>query len=451
MATRFPASVLRLDDQGRMLGPNGQVVLDVPAAQALVDGSGLTPASGHAQRLLNKLRTGIEDAAMLIAGDSTGNEPQEWVYLLSDWIASQYPAYTVKWRVWDEVAKNYGAEAVIRAGTGAKVLTVWNASVPGARVDYFNGDKYPNAVEAIGKVDLVMFSYGHNGENSAVRNHNIALRFLEFIEPVLVTHQGCGVIAVAQNPERDNTDSDGPAQDVRDICALRGFGLADVWWQFTSRGKAASLYSDSRHPSPGLGTASNPSGTRLFVETVKTHFIGKQVAHQAPQSLLLSVGESYIENGEFTTWTNPNSAPDGWTLVGATAQKDTTVKFGKNGYSLKLTSTGSGGSYIDRPVSAGALETLKGSRVVVAVACRKPAGAPTTGTRPTLVHPPVASTNYLMFDGAFDRFKYQFLSAEIVPSMTGLSVRINCDTATSTGVVSYIGGVWLCRGLLPHC
>ena len=79
---------------------------------------------------IQTLANGIWPMSMLILGDSTGNETDEWCYLLAQAIAAKYPAYTTNYRVWDATSGQYESIANLSTGTDglAYLLTGTNAA-----------------------------------------------------------------------------------------------------------------------------------------------------------------------------------------------------------------------------------------------------------------------------------------------------------------------------------
>jgi hypothetical protein len=61
-----------------------------PAAPRLV--------GGH---LLQALADDASDVNIVVAGDSTGDEPDEWVFLLTLELARLYPGYNVNYYLWN--------------------------------------------------------------------------------------------------------------------------------------------------------------------------------------------------------------------------------------------------------------------------------------------------------------------------------------------------------------
>lgn len=66
--------------------------------------------------------TGDHSSALVVAGDSTGNETTEFVYLTGQALATQYPALRVVYSLFDDATKEYGAPTVIQAGSGESYI-----------------------------------------------------------------------------------------------------------------------------------------------------------------------------------------------------------------------------------------------------------------------------------------------------------------------------------------
>jgi hypothetical protein len=419
------------------------------AAQVL---RGIAPASGHAQRLLNKMRVGAQDATLLIVGDSTGNASDEWVYLFSQWLGGQFPGYTVLYRVWGTI--DYNAATTLQTGTGPRTLTVYNNSVAGMKPDYTLGELWPAAVQNLPAVDLTIVSHGHNVFSGETQDA-MAMHWLELTEPLLMAHPDTGVILIAQNPERDTVDNDTQALAVRDVCAWRGFGLADAWSKFTALGKAAGLYADNVHPSFGLGSPESPTGTRLIVETVKEHFIGAPCAPATSVSLLAQAyGPNLLLNGSFADYPTSPGAPTGWTATNSTVTKDTVVKFGTNAYSVKVVGTGAGQPYLQQDLAANVRDTVLGRQLILAVAVFTPTTEDVNGGRVALLSTSNGSNTYVSTSTGKGGWWWKFLPAKIAAGDTFVRVRLFASTVTGAAtppstLTAHFGAAILRAGKVP--
>lgn len=90
--------------------------------------------------LANTLLAGRKSVVLNVLSDSTGNENTEWVYLLGQYIKDNYPAYNVKYKLYDYANARYGAwshigtpgtERGISVSVGGKVPPIMDcADVP---------------------------------------------------------------------------------------------------------------------------------------------------------------------------------------------------------------------------------------------------------------------------------------------------------------------------------
>lgn len=91
----------------------------------VADASDIITAS-QAASLTQRLSLGVDDGVLLVLGDSTGDGYTRWVYLLTQWLAQQFPAYTVNYWKWNDTAQSYDAlgtsnsSKVVQTGTGGK-------------------------------------------------------------------------------------------------------------------------------------------------------------------------------------------------------------------------------------------------------------------------------------------------------------------------------------------
>jgi hypothetical protein len=57
-----------------------------------------------------------ESTAMQVVGDSTGADLNKWPFLLSSWLATNFPACAVRYRVWNDTNQTYDAPILLSAG-----------------------------------------------------------------------------------------------------------------------------------------------------------------------------------------------------------------------------------------------------------------------------------------------------------------------------------------------
>jgi hypothetical protein len=77
----------------------------------------------HVRALGNRLSTQMP-ACILVLGDSTGNETNEWVFTTSQWLASQFPNYTFSYRLWNDTSQSYDMPINIQTGTNGDACAV---------------------------------------------------------------------------------------------------------------------------------------------------------------------------------------------------------------------------------------------------------------------------------------------------------------------------------------
>jgi lysophospholipase L1-like esterase len=75
--------------------------------------------------LLTTLSEAQASTGLQVIGDSTGNAPDEWVYLTGQWLAARYPAYTVRHRLWDDSTQGYAAPTTIQSGPNGERRAVF--------------------------------------------------------------------------------------------------------------------------------------------------------------------------------------------------------------------------------------------------------------------------------------------------------------------------------------
>lgn len=230
-------------------------------ADAAARSSSLAPILGRMQR-------GTEDAVLAFLGDSTGNEDAEWIYKTLIKLGQKFPAWSIDYNLWnaldstDSPTAVYGSTRRIQTGTGFRVLTVYNASTPGALAAYSVtrlARQLPVAPHA------VVLSYGHNSAGTTARNDVLPLTRL-----LQETYPAAPITLVAQNP-RVSTDAGYAAdlsrqQSIIDLAQGEGFGLINALQRFLASPTYAAdwLNPDGLHP--------NPAGSDIWADEAFKHF-----------------------------------------------------------------------------------------------------------------------------------------------------------------------------------
>jgi GDSL-like lipase/acylhydrolase family protein len=204
-------------------------------------------AARHMARLIQKLTAGVEDAVIVITGDSTSNDTTDWFYIWLQAVGAMFPAYTITHALFTDGTFVYAAPTTVQTGTGPRTLTVYNASVGGMSTAY--GVTHFAAEFTTTPLDLAIVNYGHNNTASTFTADYTALTAL-----ITAAYPAAGVICSGQNPRTDTT-ANTDLQYVR-MAALRllanraGFGYVDVMQAFLNVATWAStlINADGIHP-----------------------------------------------------------------------------------------------------------------------------------------------------------------------------------------------------------
>jgi hypothetical protein len=110
------SGVAALDSGSRVAEAN--LPANLAAATLAATYGALTNSTPFAA-LMAALREGQDDVAIGLVGDSTGDATDEWLYLVGQYLATTFPAYTVRHRVWSDATQAFAAPTTIQTGTGA--------------------------------------------------------------------------------------------------------------------------------------------------------------------------------------------------------------------------------------------------------------------------------------------------------------------------------------------
>lgn len=195
-----------------------------------------------------------ENVVISVLGDSTGNSTGEWVDLWAQDIAE---SATVTMYLWDQTAEQYRPDP-ITYGSGAKQVTIWNGSMPGATADYPT-DKMSTILPE--SPSTVILSYGHNGAPETV-----APAFQETAEALAGAAPDADVLVVMQNaagePRRARTDQN--QMLLRNWATNAGLPIIDVRAAFDTQPNLEGLLLDD-----GTGVHPNDAGSRVWAEALQ--------------------------------------------------------------------------------------------------------------------------------------------------------------------------------------
>ena len=278
--------------------------------------------AGLTGQFMSVLRRGIANATLVILGDSTGNETTEWVYRLGEWLALEFSAYTVNYRLWNDGTQAYASAVSLQTGTGSKTLTIYNCSVSGAGFDYPIGGAAPlTRFKAIIPTEptAVIASFGYNSTGPTYRAQTFTLG-----KWVLGNFPGIEYIVTAQPPKAtgnaDAADDLLRSADVRLIAAQEGWGLIDATQPFLNYGAYnALIHVDEIHP--------NATGMALWLDAVKSYF-NPTSPRQQPRTAPASIDRIFMDATRFIVYgSGPtlDSAGGGivlpkWNFDGGTAE-----------------------------------------------------------------------------------------------------------------------------------
>jgi lysophospholipase L1-like esterase len=185
-----------------------------------------------------------------VLGDSTGDEPGEWVDLWAHHLADA--GRTVKFFQFDASKNAYPQDPVV-LGSGPKTVAIWNGSVFGSTGTY--------AIARLGAMqpqrpDLIVYSYGHNNTKTTVVADLQTLK-----EKTDARWGGLPYAVTFQNPARGTRQAPSAASValLRDWVSQTGAASIDVPAAYGDM-PLGSLLKDEVHP--------NPQGERIWVDTV---------------------------------------------------------------------------------------------------------------------------------------------------------------------------------------
>lgn len=198
---------------------------------------------------LPKLTDQSQPFRLLVIGDSTGNDADEWVAITARQLSTAY-GRDVKLRTWDPATMGFDRE-MAAPGTGEE-LTIFNFSAPG------EGPKYAyRNLEALAdkNPDLVIINHGHN--SAAIQSELEAL----LGELTDLWTEVPALVVVDQNPRTDNVQqSDAAAAGIAAFSSAHpDVTVVDVRSAFAD-GDLVALLRDGLHP--------NAAGSQLWAETM---------------------------------------------------------------------------------------------------------------------------------------------------------------------------------------
>ena len=391
--------------------------------------------------VMSKLTNDAGDINILVSGDSTGNSSDEWVRLLADWYAAQFPVYSVDYYIWNDATPDYDAAESISTGTGSNTLSIYNASISGSKPDHIAGDRWQKAVLDVPQCDLIILNHGHNMITSYSDTDVSPRRVPQFIESVLSlldAHSSAGFIIFTQNPKRDDDTYNPVYRAIIECSSLLGADVADSYSLFIADNKISSLYSDNTHPSA--------SGTQLYLSSITSLH-----ASLIPKSLKFSISETsanILTNGDMSDFTG--AIPANWTGSNATTVKETTIYEGRHGWSVDLSPTAAGtSSRLHQSLSTEDRKRFANEWLTLAVRVYIPSVTSTaTAGRVAILSSSSPSNTYTQSSGGRDGFKWIMASLKVGPSDTYVHTFLYGDSGTGNGEAIFDRAI-LVKGRIP--
>jgi len=388
--------------------------------------------------LTSQLMANSRDVYMLVQGDSTGNATDEWVYLVSQWLASEYPAYTVNYRLWN--ATSYYTPSVIATGSGSHTLYIYNASIPGASNQYFAASNAAACYD--GKTfDLIIQNFGHNGGTDGT------------VESVTRALSGSVADLIQRNPSSEvvltlqNIDTSFPAFSARQVDATKkvasmyGLGVIDVRSIYQSKSNLSTMgdwLADVVHP--------NATGSIVWTECVK-NALRKCESKVVRLNPLASKTVCLVDSPFFQDWIWNASVPNGWVVTNCTAAKEMTIKETLS-YSLKLTGTSGSLGTAQRNISDILLSRPTGERLTFVARIYKSSANVGINSGRIEIASSVGSVASDVFVESFDGWSWVIVTApaSLLDTATWLKLFIYAGT---TGDICYVDRFCVLDGDMP--
>lgn len=239
------AGLAFLQSLGARPGPDATPAATPPAPAAVPEG---TVTLGDLQAIIR----GPGALTISVLGDSTGDEPGEWVDL---WARDLSTHGTVTLHFWDATTRDWNAHPAVYPGPD-RTITVWNGSRAGA------SHAYP--LEYLDRIlpsrpSLTILNFGHNP--APERADEGAAELLAAADAKWAGRVPAAI--VLQNPALGMWQE----QTAGSVAALRawapgaGYPIIDVNAAFRARGGLPELLADDLHP--------NSAGQRLWADTVR--------------------------------------------------------------------------------------------------------------------------------------------------------------------------------------
>lgn len=429
--------------------------------QDAIDATTLGPVG---QRLMGRLEHDTADATMLVLSDSTGNDVDEWPYLVALELAARYPHFTVKYALWNDAGHAYPALSTLQAGTGTHTLTIYNCSISSRFFDYQSAPYFDTMVAAT-LPDLVFVSHGHNAGTSQPVDWQFRDMALAFNELVTLTCPLAEVVWIAENADAAGSNN-APSMAIwprvlAQVAALRGTGFIDAWQAFTDASvggvPVVDPAGDALILNDGNFVHPNEAGSELWADLVLAHLTPSRHFQPRPQaqSSLLDPLPTNLIAGDWADYAA--GTPDGWAQSGCTLGQDAVNFESPNGYALRVQSAGAAPARLFYSLSAAVLRRVKGRPICFAVRLRSKSGTAANAAggqgRVRIVSDGTGGFTNTSFGSIYglDGFRWVTISAARIPiDATDVSVNIYADTGNAGDGDITVDRAVLAHGILPR-
>jgi hypothetical protein len=416
----------------------------VPLAQVPdLSGTYAVSSSGAAatQAFMASIKRNVEDAVLLVVGDSTGNDLTDWVYLFAGLLGSAWPTHSIEYSLWNDGSNTYNAPTVVSSGSGSRKVSIYNMSVAGWLTVHPLGDKFVPGIRDV-QPNLTIINLGHNETMSAGKAQ--FARFAALTESIAAACPFTDMIMIAQNPAQTNTNQAFRATVIEELCAVRGYGFIDVHQHFIDAGMPAGWYADSVHP--------NATGSAQWAAVVMAHFNYTSAAAplpRQPSSLVIPAVNNLVANGSFAGYVS--GTPTNWTASNVTVSKDTTLYDSAQGYSVRLQSASAAAATFSQLVTTQVLNLIKGHYITLAVRIYLPSGSVGSHGRIAIAITGGTSVTTESFGGSgHNGWKWTTATAFVSTAATFVNALIYVDSGATGTADIRIDRVILSRGILPR-
>jgi hypothetical protein len=425
-------------------GPAGRYDIGAYPADLSAIFAGLRQAENGLHVFRKKIEDGA-DATLLFWGDSTISGTARWGRKAALALVTEFPTHSVVIHAFGSA--DYDAAETLATGSTSATIHVWVFGVSGAVPQYGMGAFYYRALASI-QPDAMILAHGINMKTYG---SYIQGAYVSAIEQFRLATPSTPILAFTQHPNRDDTTHEASRNVLKLLGGLLNIFISDtVYQQFLDDGKPAGYYVDAVHQSDEVGN-------QLYVDEFLRLLRSAAPVHGRIHPSRFSIparAQNLLANGNFATWATSPGVPDDWTGSGSiVCTKELTDKADSAApWSVRMTGSGSGQTYITQSVGGNNLSYIKGKPVTLAMRMKKDtAGNSTIGRMELRVTNPgagtvtYASNSYVTQQGGF---AWWVLSNILVPAdATNLAVRIYHDTNT-TPDATY--GCWLDQvGIYP--